>query len=50
VIDAERRLGTALGEMDRFGVADARRPVLPALPAAFERRFIALPSAQNKAP
>ena len=43
VIVADRRPGTALGGMERLGVAALRRPAFTALPPAFERRFIALP-------
>ena len=49
VVTLERRPATALGDTERFGIAVLRRRAFTALPAAFERRFIPLSSAQDKA-
>src|SRR5215472_1184902 len=48
VVAVDRSPRTVSGEMDRFGVVALRRPALPALPTAFERRFMALPSPQDE--
>src|SRR6516165_3785246 len=43
LVTLERRTAVDFGRLARFGAAALRRPALPVLPPAFERRFIALP-------